>query len=482
MAHRIAEGLILFLLTCIISPVYAQTTNAEEKKVIPLTLSDAIFLGVRNNRNIRSAYIQRISQKFDLKVAESKFNPIGSITSTAEIGRFQGLNAFSVTTSPAISLQTTTGSQFAFSWNGTATPFPKNNSGESSNLNLQFIQPLLRGSGTDVNLASVRIARLAETNNRLALKSTVMSTVTQIINAYRAFTSSDEQLQISRQSLIRSKDVVNTSHTLIDSGRMAEQDIVQAEADEANQEVSVFSSESTLDAARLALLALLALDARTKISAVEKPTAEATELNVDRLLGVAYTNRPDYLGQLIAIEQAKLGVLVAKNNQLWDLSLVGSATWGQSQANSPGVSTITGSTRSAYGGFQLTIPINDPSFEQNKIHATTQAQVAQIQTEELKQQIETQVRNSVTSVETAWKQVITSQRAAQLSWHAVEIEREKLQIGRSSNFQVLALETQLRATEVQRINSVINYLNFLTSLDQTLGTTLDTWHIEISDR
>ncbi|EKY2025268.1 TolC family protein, partial [Cronobacter sakazakii] len=42
---------------------------------IEMTLGDAIYLGLRNNRAIRSAYLNRISQKFDLTVSQDRFNP-----------------------------------------------------------------------------------------------------------------------------------------------------------------------------------------------------------------------------------------------------------------------------------------------------------------------------------------------------------------------------------------------------------------------
>ena len=44
-------------------------------QVTTLTLGDAVYLGLRNNPAIRSAYLQRVAQKFDLRVAEDVFNP-----------------------------------------------------------------------------------------------------------------------------------------------------------------------------------------------------------------------------------------------------------------------------------------------------------------------------------------------------------------------------------------------------------------------
>lgn len=51
------------------------TTVSLNDRTIDLTLSDAIYLGLRDNRSIRSIYLDRIAQKFDLRVAGDRFTP-----------------------------------------------------------------------------------------------------------------------------------------------------------------------------------------------------------------------------------------------------------------------------------------------------------------------------------------------------------------------------------------------------------------------
>ncbi len=62
-----------------------------------------------------------------------------------------------------------------------------------------------------------------------------------------------------------------------------------------------------------------------------------------------------------------------------------------------------------------------------------------------------------------------------------KFEQEKLQTGRSSNFQVLSFETDLRNAENARLNTFIQYLNSQAELDQALGTTLESWEITLND-
>ncbi len=80
-----------------------------------------------------------------------------------------------------------------------------------------------------------------------------------------------------------------------------------------------------------------------------------------------------------------------------------------------------------------------------------------------------------------WRQYEISQRALDLSHRKLDIEREKLQSGRSSNFQVLSFESDLRNAESARLNALIAYLDAQASLDQTLGTTLESWDIDLND-
>lgn len=59
-------------------------------QALELTLAEAVYLGLRDNRGIRSAYLQRITQKFHLRVAEDSFTPRTVITSKYQASRTDG--------------------------------------------------------------------------------------------------------------------------------------------------------------------------------------------------------------------------------------------------------------------------------------------------------------------------------------------------------------------------------------------------------
>ena len=70
-------------------------------------------------------------------------------------------------------------------------------------------------------------------------------------------------------------------------------------------------------------------------------------------------------------------------------------------------------------------------------------------------------------------------RAGVLSERKLEIERIKLNSRLSTNFRLVRFEDDLVRSQNNEIGAVIGYLNALTELDRTPGTTLDTWRIDI---
>lgn len=107
-----------------------------------------------------------------------------------------------------------------------------------------------------------------------------------------------------------------------------------------------------------------------------------------------------------------------------------------------------------YVGIQVEIPVNDMSIHQAEVQARVNVRNSGIQLAEAHQQLEREVTNAVRDINARWRQYEISQRARDLSLRKLEIEREKLTVGRSSNFQVLSYENDLRNAENARLNTL----------------------------
>ncbi|MBA1230760.1 TolC family protein [Pseudomonas viridiflava] len=457
-----------------------QRSVTLSQEMINLTLADAVFLGLRNNRSIKSAYLGRLAQKFDLRVSEDIFTPKLVLSGSYLASRNQSDRYRQSQVAPTATMLGEFGTRFSLSWNNQLTT--ANAAGRAGNDGTTFtiIQPLLRGAGRDVATAPVRLARLSELINRLSLKSTVSQTVTQVITAYRDLLRAQEQLRIAQDALARSRQLLEVNQAMIDAGRMAAFEIVQTEADVASQELGTEEAANQLDSSRLELLRLLALNQETRVLAVESLEARRMELSRSQAMKTALEQQPDYLGQLIANKQASINLLVARNDRLWDVSLVG----GASQVSNfyTDVQGRDSDRRwEGYAGVQVEIPIGDLSRKQNAVRAQVNVEDQELLLTEARQILERDVGDAVRNIGTRWRQYEISIRARDLSRRKLEIERDKLQVGRSSNFQVLSFEADLRNAESASVDALIAYLNAKTQLDQTLGTTLESWDIALND-
>ncbi|RHW19456.1 TolC family protein [Sphingomonas gilva] len=463
------------------SPVAPVSSPAAPRPAISgppvaISLEDAVAIGLRDNRTIQSAYLQRVVQKFDLAVAERRFQPRLDIVADVFHERALGRTAIRSTITPAVSWLAPTGAQIGFVWDRRDRLDQPTSSSEIASL---FVtQPLLRGGGFAVNMAPVRVARLQEEINRLGLKATVADTVATIVFAYRNLLQAQEQVRLAELSLERTRNLLETNRALIDAGRMAAADIVQTESGLATQQVALLQAQQSRASAQLALLQLLAVEPRTNIVAGDAIAAEHVPIDVERAIAFGMAGRMDVLAQRKALEQARQALLVAKNNRLWDVSVVGTVT--RQRGSDPILGRIEPRTDHTIG-LQLAIPIGDPSAEQGEVRATTDLRTAELRYEDLSQSVETQIRDAVQSVEASWLQLEAARRARELAARALDLQREKFEAGRASNFEVLSFQADLRAADTQELTASIAYLNALTQFDQQIGSTLDTWQISLND-
>ncbi|MFS2199812.1 TolC family protein [Pseudomonas sp. Pseusp3] len=443
-----------------------------------ISLGDAVYLGLRNHRGIRSAYLQRVGQKFDLRVAKDAFSPKLLLKGHYTDNQGSEDRVRKTSLSPSVSLLGEYGTRLSVSWTRQLNDAERAGRFRGDGLELTLIQPLLRGAGRDVSTAPLRLEQLKEQANRLNLKTSVSQAIVDIITTYRELLRSQEQLAIVQEALRRTRSLLDVNKALITAGRMAEFEIVQTEAEIAVQEMDVEEAQNQVHISRLDLLRLLALDLSTPLHASE--VLEAFRITIDQpeALRLAQIQQPQYLSMLLGSHQADLNLLIAKDQARWDVSLVAGATQIHGRYDN-GIGS--GRNWDSYAGVQLEIPIGALSTRQAEIHAHINLQTQEINLADARQELERDVNNAVRELGTRWRQYEIAQRATELSRRKLEIEQEKLNAGRSSNFQIISFESDLRNAENARLSALISYLNAQTQLDLTLGMTLESWEIALND-
>ena len=466
----------------------AAAFGEQHARRLELTLADTIALAIRNNRRLINARLDRVVQKYALKVAEDKFRPDAFIEPFIELDATgQGVSrVYSAGTGIAsrVVLGIPTGGQFAFVWTNSVAA-QRNDLRQTTyatSVTLSFVQPLLRGGGVPFNTASVKTARLTEQIQALVFRTVIGDLITSVIQTYRSLIQAQQSLEISARSLQRARDLLAVNRLLIQAGRMAERDIIQTEAGVAERELSLTEAQNSLEAARLALIDVLDIDSQAQIRATEALTIDPVQPDMARSLELALQHRPDHLQALLRIENAETDLLLARNNRQWDL-FASSAVDFSNTGDSLGAtfSEAFGSTdKGTYRiGLDLSIPLGDLTLKQQVLSAATVLEQARNDLAELRQSIDIAVRNAVREVDVRFRQVDLARRARELAEQKLEIEQLKLRLGLSTNFQLVTFEDDLVRAQNNELDAIIAYLNTLTALDRTLGTTLETWGIDI---
>ena len=470
------------------SPSRAATTpalgaNRDRAAPIVLTLPDAVLIGLRKNRTIRSEYLQRVADKFALYIAEDTFNPKANLVAAVTRARQSGITSNVYSLGPSIAWALPTGAVVT----GGVTSVQTNVRGArgvgAAQVTFQVVQPLLRGAGYDIASAPLRVGRLSEQANKLKLQQIVTDTVTQIILSYRAVIQAGEQAKIASDGLKRARDLLEVNRLLIAAGRLPAVELVQSQASIAQQELTVATSQNAFEQAKASLLTLIAIDANTPYSTVDRLTATPVKVDEAAALRIALDRQPAFLTQLISIEVSRINLEVARNQRLWDVSVVAGGGQQASSGNAFGsVGDLTNRRPDYNVGLQLSIPLRDPARAQGEVVASVALRQADLQTEQLRAQISQQVRDGVRNIAISGGQLSTARRSRELAEQQLDIEVTKLQVGRSSNFAVVSFQNLLQQAQTQELTAVVTYLNALTTLDQVLGTTLETWEIGLDDR
>ena len=444
-----------------------------------LTIAESIVLAVSNNRDLASGRLGLLAQQLSVEDAEDGFRASPSVdvsvnrnSTAAALGRE---TVATLRASPKVTLRIPTGGQFSLSADNRVS----DEDDASQFVTLELTQPLLKGAGVAVGTADLVTARRAERIGLLAFRAAVMEVVTRTVYAYRDLVKSMRGVEIAERSLERARDLVAVNRVLIETGRMAEQDIVQSEANVAERELGLTVAEDALNDAHLALVDILDIDSRTRIVPTEELRVEPAREDPDRGVELALRSRPDYRQALLKIENDRLALLVADNARKWDLNLTASTRLGHT-----GRSLSEAYDRfddDYFVGLNLNIPLGVNESARDRAHHRARISVRQseIGLAELRQAIDVDVRRAVRDVEVRFRRTELARQARALSEQKLEIERAKLAAGLSSNFRLVRFEDDLVASQTSEIDAIIAYLNALTALDRVLGRTLETWGIEI---
>lgn len=460
-------------------PTEAAPVPQGEPQAVPLTLSDLLTLTLEGNRDLRNRVLDRTVERQTLAAAEQTFDP--RFTPTLEVNatltEFGGVEG-SESELGAVLL----GSRTDFDQRVLLNSNLVTRLGTDIDLGLtpleggqlfQFrvSQPLLRGFGTAINEAPVNQARLGEISNQLALRQTVIDTLTTAIVGYNDLVNAQAQVEIQTQALARRQRQLEIVQALVQAGRRAPIDLFDPERSLADAEGSLVNAQNQLDQANNTLLNLIGTDRNLRfvvsLDAVRELYAVAAEevlaYQPEALVAVALAQRTDYRQAQLQQQQQALDLLIAQDELRWQLNAVADGTLGDS---SVGVL-----------GLVATRVFGDPDPETNRVAS----EIALQQQDNTLAQLQNEIRNDaiarLAEARSNLQQVEAAERATLNARRQVDADQAR---GGRDLFEAISQEESLVTAQTNELAARIAFLNSVARLEQTVGITLERWVGEIN--
>jgi outer membrane protein TolC len=344
-----------------------------------------------------------------------------------------------------------------------------------------LLQPLMRGRGTDVVTAAETAARYEVSATTDDLRYTAAISVYQTAVAYWTYVGAYRTLDVVQASEARARRLVEELTTLIAAGNRPAADIREANANLAARSALRISYQQAVFQARQALGLSMGLTA-DRAAALPAPLdafpalADDVTAHTDpRLLDTALANRPD-LDATRERERETRTLTVPARDQLRpqvDLQVnVGYS--GLVEGNQfPGLFTSIGSRLT--GPNFLAAVIVSQAKDNNTAHGQllqTEAahRQAQIRVDDLSRSIQSNVKIAQDNLERSAERARLLNTAASEYRVALDNERDKAQLGRSTVIELLLIEDRLTASQLDEVTSMQAYASALAQLRYETGT------------
>jgi outer membrane protein len=348
---------------------------------------------------------------------------------------------------------------------------------------LSLTQALLRGRGTEVNLASLRQAGLNTRASLYELRGVSEALAAGTEEAYWDCVLAQRQLRIFEESVEVARRHLDETREIVRVGRLAETELVAARAELALRRQELIDARNEMSLARLRFLRLVnppetGLEPRELVLR-DEPAVPRIQLD-DVLLHVelALRMRPDLNQARLAVQLEELEVVKTRNGLLPRMDLfISLGKTGYAESFGGSLSEISGDHYDAGMGFTFRLPVRnrDPKARHERA-VLTGLQVREA-LENLAQLAALDVRTAYIKLDTALKQIHATRATRRLEEEKLRIETEKFRVGRSTSFMVAQAQRDLLRGRIQEIQAVVKVLKSLVDLYRLEGSLLERWGI-----
>jgi len=458
-------------------------------RTIGVTVEEAILLALRNNRSLRIEELTPTIRRTFEEEEEAAFDPV--LSAGAQFGRekaqvrartsagFVDDTASEGSAGASVSKFFPAGTTVSVGVSGERSWSDLYTDQYASRVGLSVTQALLQGAGTGVNLANLEQSRLDTQASEYELRGFAEALVAQVEGTYWEYALAQRQIQIFEKSLAVAEQQLAEIEEMIAVGRMAETEVIAAQAEIASQRQGLIEAQGTLATTKLRLLRLLnppgpdLWDREVELlyrPAVPEVTLDPVQSHVD----VALRLRPDLNQARLAVERGELEIVKTKNGLLPKLDFfITLGKTGYADSFGKSVENLKEDYYDVLAGIRFEYPIRNREARARYDRSILRQDQVTESLGNLMQLAELDVRSTYIEVTRAREQIAASTATRRLQEEKLRIETEKVRVGRSTVFLVSQAQRDLLSSEIVEVRSVVAYLKALVELYRLEGTLLE---------
>jgi outer membrane protein TolC len=503
----------------------AATLRAAEPAPVKLTLQEATRRALERNTTLAVERQNTEQAVAAVKSAEGAYDilwnadlswrkntdPINSVFSGAPPGLLSPENEGVEASTSFSRLLPTGGSVSLFSNWGRATTngiFTILSPAYDTGVGVSLRQPLLKSLSVDPAREAIRVAAADRGASKARLERTVSETMARVDQAYWNLVAVRRDVVSIQSSVELADKQLSDTKVRVESGALAKTDVAEPTAELERRRGNLALARQRVEEAENTLKLLVIGDPgdpdwASDIVPVDAPETEVKHPSLTESLATGVAKRAEIAEAQAQRERAEAQVAGRRSDVLPRLDLVASyqrrglagsmnpdATNfnGQPAVVPPPLAGGTGRSLDTIGenqfpdasvGLSFSVPIGNRTAKANLAIARSRLSQADVGITAAKQEIGSEVRNAVFSLETARQRIEAARASRAAAETQLSAEEERFKAGISTNFLVLTRQNDLTNARVAETAALTDYRKAETELARSTGALLKERHIEI---
>jgi outer membrane protein TolC len=449
-----------------------------------LGLMEAIRSAVSNNYDVRIERIEPQIAETDIESAKGVYDPVISASGNHVDAKVDGAHTRTETVGVGLNGRLPTGATYSLGVDtreNASRSIPGNILGQTGSGTATLIsarQPLLRNMWIDSFRYAIEISRKQLRITELALRLQLLSTVSQVEQAYFDWIAARENVRVQEEAVSLARQQAREYATRAQIGTARTLDQQRFESQAASSESALLLARLTLKEQENRLVDLITTQFEAWQGAALEPLDQLPTIergyDLQESWTKAFENRPDLHQLIVNLEKLGLTEKLRYNALFPTLDLTGSYGYTGTADSLRGVyADLADANKPSWAvGLEASFPVGNRTARADLRSIRLQKDQANERLRQARQTIMVQVENAIVEARTGWERIPATRAAREYAAAAHKAGQFQLRIGTATALEILTLQQNLTAARSDEIRALVDYNKAVTVLLEREGTLL----------